>query len=108
MQIDVSGLTDGLHFLNFCVTKNKTLHSPTYTAMFVKNRFKKEKYDLTCCCYINDSLQAEQQMTSEGGIINCNLDVNSFAAVALHSMLIMTKNPDGASDVLLTRMEHIM
>lgn len=95
MQIDVSALSDGLHFLTLCATKEKTLHSPAVSALFLKSRMKKENYDFTCYCYINDSLQAEQDLSSEGGIINWNLDVSSFAADALHSMLVIMKNPDG-------------
>lgn len=101
MQIDVAQLSDGLHFLHYQVTESDTLHSPVRTALFVKKRVKEETHDFTVYCYINDSLWTEQNITAEGGIIDWNLDVSSLKTDALHSMMLMMKDPEG--DVVTTK-----
>lgn len=93
MQIDVSALSDGLHFLHYQVTVSDTLYSPVHTAFFMKNPVGHDSY--TCFCYINDTLWHQQEVSTDGGLIDWNLDVSPLSDDRLHSMLVMVKTPTG-------------
>lgn len=93
MQIDVSALADGLHFLHYQVTVSDTLYSPVHTAFFMKNPVGHESY--TCFCYINDTLWHQQEVSTDGGLMDWSLDVNPLSADRLHSMLVLVKTPTG-------------
>lgn len=93
MQIDVSALSDGLHVLHYQVTVSDTLYSPVHTAFFMKNPVGHDSY--TCFCYINDTLWHQQEVSTDGGLMDWNLDVSPLSADRLHSMLVMVKTPTG-------------
>ncbi len=93
MQIDVSALAEGMHFLHYQVTVSDTLHSPTQTAFFMKNPAGHESY--TCFCYIDNALCHQQDVSADGGPIDWNLDVSTLSSDKLHAMLLLVKTPTG-------------
>lgn len=99
--LDVTNLSDGLHFFHSYVSESNTA-SDVYTRMFFKTPQIENAGDLTCLCSIDDKLVAKTKATPNGGIIHWDMDLNSLEA-GIHRARIQVLTADGTSSPVAER-----
>ena len=93
--LDVSEIEDGFHVLYFQALEQGGLSMPA-TKMFIKVPQTEGVSYLTCVCSIDGKLFKTEQVSSEGGIVNWNLDVASLSQ-GIHNMQVQVLTPTGAA-----------
>lgn len=93
--LDVSQIEDGFHVLYLQAMGQGGLSMPT-TKMFIKVPQTEGVSSLTCVCSIDGKLFKTEQVSSEGGIVNWNLDVASLPQ-GIHNMQVQVLTPTGAA-----------
>lgn len=93
--LDVSQIEDGFHVLYFQAMGKGGLSMPT-TKMFIKVPQTEGVSYLTCASFIDGKLFKTEQVSSEGGIVNWNLDVAALSQ-GIHNMQVQVITPTGAA-----------
>lgn len=93
--LDVSEIEDGFHVLYLQAMGQGGLSMPT-TKMFIKVPQTEGVSSLTCVCSIDGKLFKTEQVSSEGGIVNWNLEVASLPQ-GIHNMQVQVLTPTGAA-----------
>lgn len=93
--LDVSEIDDGFHVLYMQAMGQGGLSMPT-TKMFIKVPQTEGVNYLTCVSSIDGKLYKTEQVSSEGGIIDWNLDVDSLSQ-GIHSIQVQVLTPTGAA-----------
>ena len=93
--LDVSEIADGFHVL-YLQAMGKGGFSMPSTKMFIKIPQTEGVSYLTCVCSIDGKLFKTEQVSSEGGIVNWNLDVAPLSQ-GIHNMQVQVLTPTGAA-----------
>ncbi|MGN0221337.1 MAG: dockerin type I repeat-containing protein [Prevotella sp.] len=93
--LDVSEIEDGFHVLYLQAMGKGGLSMPT-TKMFIKVPQTEGVSYLTCVCSIDGELYKTEKVSSEGGIVNWNLDVASLSQ-GIHNVQVQVLTPTGAA-----------
>lgn len=93
--LDVSDLSDGLHRMYIQMEGNASASIPT-AHLFVKVPQTEGVSFLTCLCTVDGQLYKVEQVPSEGGIVNWNLEVAALSQ-GLHNIQVQTLTPSGAA-----------
>lgn len=93
--LDVSEIADGFHVLYLQAMGKGGLSMPS-TKMFIKIPQTEGVSYLTCACSIDGKLFKTEQVSSEGGIVNWNLDVAPLSQ-GIHNMQVQVLTPTGAA-----------
>lgn len=99
--LDVSALDDGLHMLH--VMAESTLATQTLSYQFLKVPQVIGVDYLHCLCYLDGKLYRQERVSSEGGIVNWELDVNDLE-LGLHNIQVQVVTPSGAATGLYESM----
>ena len=93
--LDVSEIADGFHVLYLQAMGKGGLSMPT-TKMFIKIPQTEGVSYLTCACSVDGKLFKTEQVSSEGGVVNWNLDVASLSQ-GIHNLQVQVLTPTGAA-----------
>lgn len=93
--LDVSEIADGFHVLYLQAMGKGGLSMPT-TKMFIKIPQTEGVSYLTCACSVDGKLFKTEQVSSEGGVVNWNLDVASLSQ-GIHNLQVQVLTPIGAA-----------
>lgn len=93
--LDVSEIADGFHVLYLQAMGKGGLSMPT-TNMFIKIPQTEGVIYLTCACSVDGKLFKTEQVSSEGGVVNWNLDVASLSQ-GIHNLQVQVLTPTGAA-----------
>lgn len=93
--LDVSDLSDGFHRMYIQMEGNASASIPT-AHLFVKVPQTDGVSFLTCLCTVDGQLYKVEQVPSEGGIVNWNLEVAALSQ-GLHNIQVQTLTPSGAA-----------
>ena len=99
--LDVSALDDGLHMLH--VMAESTVATQTLSYQFLKVPQVIGVDYLHCLCYLDGKLYRQERVSSEGGIVNWELDVNDLK-LGLHNIQVQVVTPSGAATGLYESM----
>ena len=77
VQLDVSQLPDGFHYLHVQAVGSHV--SPSKTYCFIKTPLYDPNSQINCMLWIDGDLFKNEKLSSNGGIISWELDVNSIA-----------------------------
>lgn len=93
--LDVSEIADGFHVLYLQAMGKGGLSMPT-TKMFIKIPQTEGVSYLTCACSVDGKLFKTEQVSSEGGVVNWNLDVASLSQ-GIHNLQVQVLTPTGVA-----------
>ena len=93
MNLDASGLTEGLHSIQMQVITETGVVSGVYNGFFIRKSMEQEIGQFHCLCYVDGELFSQEKMSAEGGLLALDLDTNSLTE-GLHriQLQVMTKS----------------
>ena len=94
LNIDVSSLSEGYHKLYLQL--DGSVSSSPVTHSFVKIPQTEGVDYLTCLCSVDNKIFRQEQVPSEGGVINWNFDVSELSQ-GFHRMQVQVVTPSGAA-----------
>ena len=92
--VDITSISEGYHVLR--VQLDGSTPSSPVSHSFVKIPQTEGVEYLTCLCSVDDKLFRQEQVPSEGGIINWNFDVSDLSQ-GFHRMQVQVVTPSGAA-----------
>ena len=101
LWLDVSALDDGLHTVHVQVEKGVDTAPLTFQFLKVPQVIGVDY--LHCLCYLDGKLYHQERVSSEGGIVNWELDVNALK-LGLHNIQVQVVTPSGAATGLYESM----
>ena len=101
LWLDVSALDDGLHTVHVQVEKGVDTAPLTFQFLKVPQVIGVDY--LHCLCYLDGKLYRQERVSSEGGIVNWELDVNALK-LGLHNIQVQVVTPSGAATGLYESM----
>ncbi len=101
LWLDVSALDDGLHTVHVQVEKGVDTAPLTFQFLKVPQVIGVDY--LHCLCYLDGKLYRQERVSSEGGIVNWELDVNDLE-LGLHNIQVQVVTPSGAATGLYESM----
>lgn len=97
MEIDVAAVPDGFHILHIQAISG--IASAPVSRMFIKLPQTERIGEMTCLCSVDGKPFKQDNVPSEGGIINWKLDVSQLEQ-GMHQIQVQVITPSGAaSDV---------
>ena len=94
-QLDVSGLADGIHYVDIQATDNNGAMSRTNHTLFYKVAVPVENGTITCQCWIDGTLVRQELLPTIGGSLNWQLDVSALSE-GIHYIDIQATDINGA------------
>ena len=93
MNLDASGLAEGLHSIQMQVITETGVVSGVYNGFFIRKSMEQEIGQFHCLCYVDGELFSQEKMSAEGGLLALDLDTNSLTE-GLHriQLQVMTKS----------------
>ena len=93
MNLDVNGLTEGLHSIQMQIITETGVVSGVYNGFFIRKSKEQEIGQFSCLCYVDGELFSQEKMSAEGGLLALDLDTNSLTE-GLHriQLQVMTKS----------------
>ena len=93
MNLDASGLTEGLHSIQMQVITETGIVSSVYNGFFIRKSMEQEIGQFRCLCYVDGELFSQEMMSAEGGFLALDLDTNTLTE-GLHriQLQVMTKS----------------
>lgn len=95
MMLDVADIDDGFHVINFQVESNGNA-SAVVNRMFIKIPQTENIGEMTCLCFIDGKVYKQEQVPSEGGLVDWTLDVSPLSQ-GLHRIQVQVVTPTGAA-----------
>lgn len=99
--IDVKSFPVGLHTFH-CQAIGRDASSDMVSRMFYKLPGEEDLKDLTCLCFIDGKLVAEETLSATGGIVHWDMDLSNLE-VGIHKALIQISSPTGGSSSYVER-----
>ena len=94
-DIDVSGLSDGMHIIHVQAKAGKTASSPE-TSMFIKMPQTQGIDYMMCAFMVDGEMYKQEKVSTHGGIVNFALDATGMK-VGLHKAQAFLVTPSGAA-----------
>lgn len=94
MEVNVEGLSESFHTIHLQVVDSKGTESVPVSRTFVKIPQTDGVEFLKCLCFVDEQLYKTEDVSSTGGIINWDLDVNSLSQ-GFHRMQVQVITSNG-------------
>jgi len=93
MNLDASGLTEGIHCIQMQVITETGVVSGVYNGFFIRKSMEQEIGEFRCLCYVDGELFSQESVSADGGLLSLDLDANSLTE-GLHriQLQVMTKS----------------
>ena len=93
MNLDASGLKEGLHNIQMQVITETGVVSGVYNGFFIRKSMEQEIGEFRCLCYVDGELFSQESVSADGGLLSLDLDANSLTE-GLHriQLQVMTKS----------------
>ena len=95
IMLDVADIDDGFHVINFQVESNGNA-SAVVNRMFIKIPQTENIGEMTCLCFIDGKVYKQEQVPSDGGLVDWTLDVSPLSQ-GLHRIQVQVVTPTGAA-----------
>ena len=93
--LDMSDVSEGIHHIQVKVVGMSGTGSTFYDGFFIRCNTQEEMKQLSCLCYVDDSLYAKKTITDGSGLLSWNLDMSNLSE-GVHRISIQALNTSGA------------